>query len=660
MNNLDTKTINALRVRATSMIERAKSGHPGIALDVAPILYTLYTRVLNVVPSDPENILRDRFVMSAGHGSSILYSTLSAVGYDIKLADLKNFRKLGSITPGHPEKGVTPGVDFGAGPLGQGVASAVGLALAERVMASKYNKHDCHLFDNYTYAVVGDGCLMEGVANEALSLAGTLKLNKLIVIYDFNSMSIEGDLSDTFEQNTAKVVEGYGFNVIKVEDGNDIVAIEKAIKEAKKSVDKPSFVIVKTIIGYGSHMQGIARVHGTPLGEIGIEQLKKNLKVTCDNWVFDDEINGHLAKLKPYFEDKKQALNKRLDYYKKHYRKEYKALQNQLACDGGDADGWLEELRCVEDISLRDAGGKILNEVVKHYDFVLGGSGDVAPSTKTVLDGEKYISSNNYNNKMIKFGVREFAMSAISNGLASYGGFKPFCSTFFVFSDYMKNGIRMSALQNLDVTYIFTHDSIAVGEDGPTHHAVEQLWGLRSIPNLNVFRPADFNECKACWSVVLSSHKPNAFVLCRQKVPYLDGSYEGAKKGGYVVYKEKCDKIDCILIATGSEVSFAIKSAKQLEKLGYSVRVVSMPCLSLFDSQSSAYKEKVLPNSVRNRVAVELGSDVGWYKYVGLDGTVFGINTFGKSANYEELLDHFNYTPEALTKLVKKLIKKNQ
>lgn len=655
---IDDKVINALRVRAVSMIERAKSGHPGIALDIAPMLYTLYSKILNVVPSDPDHILRDRFVLSAGHGSSILYSTLSAMGYNIGVKELKNFRRLNSVTPGHPEKGVTAGVDFGTGPLGQGVASAVGMALAERIMANRYNKPDCHLFDNYTYTLVGDGCLMEGVSHEALSLAGSLKLNKLIVLYDYNNMTIEGDNSVTFEQDTAKVLEGYGFNVIYVSDGNDTKAIEKAIKQAKKSIEKPSFIIVKTVIGYGSHMQGIARVHGTPLGEMGIEQLRKNLGVTCDAWTFDDVINTRLASLRIRFDDNKKTLDERLKYYKKHYNKEYNSLMSQLTCDGSDAVKWLEKLNCAESMSLRDANGKILNEIVKHYNFVVGGSADVAPSTKTVLDGENYISPQNYNNRMIKFGVREFGMSAISNGLACYGGFKPFCATFFVFSDYMKNGIRMSALQNLDVNYILTHDSIAVGEDGPTHHAVEQLCGLRAVPNLRVFRPADYNECKACWSIALENHSPNAFVLCRQKVPFLNGSFDGTRKGGYIIHKESGEKIDCILIATGSEVSFALKSAEILEKEGYSIRVVSMPCTSVFDKQSLSYREKVLPKNVRNRVAVELGSDEGWYKYVGLDGKVFGIKQFGKSANYEDLLKHFDYTPEMLVKEVKKILKK--
>lgn len=655
---IDNKVINALRLRAVSMIENAKSGHPGIALDIAPLLYTLYTRVLNVCPQKPDHLLRDRFVLSAGHGSSILYSTLSAVGYDISVADLKNFRKLNSVTPGHPERGVTPGVDFGTGPLGQGVSTAVGMALAERVMAARYNKSDCHLFDNYTYALVGDGCLMEGISHEALSLAASLKLNKLIVLYDFNGISIEGDIMGTFEQDTQKVMEGYGFNVIKVADGNDIDSIEAAIRQAKRSVDKPSFIMIKTIIGYGSHMQGIARVHGTPLGEMGIEQLRKNLGITCDNWNFDDKINSHLKRLEKYYAVKKSTMDERLEYYKKHYKKDYAQLQKQICCDATDCVEWLKSLNCTDNMSLRDANGKLLNQIVSRYNFVVGGSADVGPSTKTIIDDASYISPQNYNNVMIKYGVREFGMSAISNGLACYGGFRPFAATFFVFSDYMKNGMRMSALQNLDVSYILTHDSIAVGEDGPTHHAVEQLWGLRSIPNMRVFRPADFNECKACWSVALENHGPNAFVLCRQKVPYLNGDFEGTRKGAYILHKEARENIDVILIATGSEVSFALKTCQMLEKDGLSVRVVSMPCAEVFDKQKKAYKDKILPPTIKNRVAVELGSDCGWYKYVGVDGLVFGINTFGKSANYEALLKHFNYTPEYLYKQIKKLIKK--
>ena len=657
--DIDNKIINALRVRAVSMIERAKSGHPGIALDIAPAMFTLYSRILNVVPDTPDHLLRDRFVLSAGHGSSLLYSTLSAFGYKICVDDLKNFRKLNSLTPGHPESDVTPGVDYGTGPLGQGVSSAVGLALAEKIMAAKYNKPDCHLFDNYTYAIVGDGCLMEGVSHEALSLAGTLKLNKLIVLYDWNRISIEGSIDDTFEQDTKKVMEGYGFEVIVVEDGNNVNDIEKAIKQAKKSVNKPVMIMLKTIIGYGSHMQGIAKVHGTPLGEMGIEQLKKNLSFDGDVWEFNDEINEKLKAYRGRFVDIKKNLDGRLKEYKKKYSKEYKQLCADLNCANISDTSWLKDLQNVSDMSTRDANGKIIQAVADKYPFIIGGSADVAPSTKTFIDNAGYVSSLNYNDRNIKYGVREFGMSCVANGLSIYGGLRPFISTFFVFSDYMKNGIRMSALQNLPVLYVFTHDSIAVGEDGPTHHAIEQIWGLREIPNFDLYRPCDFNECKASWSVALERQNPACFILSRQKLPFLNCDYEGARKGGYIYHKEKGKNIDLILIATGSEVSLALQATEKLETMGYSVRVVSMPCLTEFDRQSPAYREKVLPKNVKNRIAVELGTDSGWYKYTGLDGAVMSIDRFGKSGNYEDLLKEFKYTKDDLVKLAQKVIKNN-
>ncbi len=657
---MDNKTINALRVRAVSMIEKAKSGHPGMALDIAPAVYTLYSRILKVSPKTPEHLLRDRIVFSAGHCSSLVYSALSAFGYDISIEDLKNFRRLDSITPGHPETGVTPGVDFGTGPLGQGVASAVGFALAERIMAGKYNKPDCHLFDNYTYAIVGDGCLMEGVSHEALSLAGSLKLNKLIVLYDCNKISIEGSTDDTFEQDTQKVMEGYGFEVIVVEDGNDIKAIEKAILKAKKSVDRPVMIILKTVIGFGSHMQGIAKVHGTPLGEMGIEQLKKNLSFDGDVWTFNEGINTHLKFFEKHFDDIKKSLDARLSEYKKKYPKEYKQLMSDLKCNSVDATAWLKKLENSVDMSTRDANGKVLQEIAKKYPFILSGSADVAPSTRTAIENADYVTSQKYNNRNIKFGVREFGMSCVSNGLAIYGGLRPLAATFFVFSDYMKNGIRMSALQNLPVIYQFTHDSIAVGEDGPTHHAVEQLWGLRSIPNFDVYRPCDFNECKACWSMALENQNPSCFVLSRQKLPFVSNDFEGTRKGGYILHKEKCKNIDVIFIATGSEIGLALQACEKLEEMGLSVRIVSMPCTSVFDRQSSAYKEKVLPSVVRNRIAIELGSDIGWYKYVGLDGEVMGVNRFGKSGNFEDLLKDFKFTKDALVKQVLNMIKRNK
>ncbi len=656
---MENKIINNIRVTAASMIENAKSGHPGISLTIAPLLYTLYAKHLRVVPNDPKHILRDRFVLSAGHGSSAYYATLSAMGYDISANDLKRFRKFESLTPGHPEYNVTPGVDCSTGPLGQGVSTAVGMALAEKIMATKFNKKDNELFDNYTYALVGDGCLMEGVANEALSLAGTLKLNKLIVFYDSNNISIEGSTSETFTQNTKQVMEGYGFNIIEVADPNNIRELDNAIKQAKKSASKPSMIILHSIIGWGSHMQGLAKVHGTPLGANGIEQLKKNLGYKGTAFEFDAEEKKHLAKVKERFTKVRADFENRLKTYKRVYKKEFVELDNWLKNDFSNVDDVLKNVEFNGDKSLRDIGGTLLNVIADNYKNIYGGSADVAPSTRAEIKSSGYISANDYSQRNIHFGVREFAMSCISNGLALYGGIRPFASTFFVFSDYMKNGMRMSALMNLPVIYMLTHDSIAVGEDGPTHHAVEQLWGLRMMPNFDIYRPCDLNEAKACYASAFKNMKPSALVLCRQQVKNLNSNYSGALKGGYVL-KEAIGEMQGILIATGSEVELAMQTAEILENKGIFVRVVSMPSTNVFDRQTDGYKEKVLPKKVVNRMSIELGCDGGWFKYIGLNGKAHSINSFGASADYLDLLKHFEFEAEKIAKEFIALTKQNK
>ncbi len=656
---MEKNIINNIRVTSASMIERAKSGHPGIALSMAPLLYTLYANNLKVVPKDSKHILRDRFVLSAGHASSAYYCVLSAMGYKVGVEDLKKFRRLGSVTPGHPEYNVTDGVDCSTGPLGQGVATAVGMAIAERMMVERFNKPDLKLIDNYTYVLAGDGCLMEGVANEALSLAGTLKLNKLIVFYDSNKISIEGNTDETFAQNTEQVMLGYGFNVLHVQNPNDIKEINSAIKMAKKSASKPTMVILHSTIGWGSHMQGLAKVHGTPLGENGVEQLKKNLGFKGNAFEYSAEDKKYLAKVTERFALVEKEFNLRIKEYKQKYKADYAKFTEFLKCDFSKVEDAIKNLVVAGDKSLRELGGVILNAIAEGYNSVVGGAADVAPSTKTEIKSSGYISAGSFKERNIHYGVREFGMACISNGLALYGGFRPFASTFFVFSDYMKNGIRHSALMNLPVVYVLTHDSIAVGEDGPTHHAVEQLWTLRNTPNVDVYRPCDFNEAKACYVSAYKNLRPSVVVLCRQQVKKLNSSYSDALKGGYVL-KEPKGKLDGIIIATGSEVELAMQTAEILENKGVFVRVVSMPSTNVFDRQTEAYKQKVLPKNITNRMSIELGCDGGWYKYLGLNGKAYCINTFGASGDFNELLKHFKFEPQIIAKEFMNLIKNNK
>lgn len=654
---MDNILINKLRVAAARMIENAKSGHPGIALSTAPLFYDLYANHLNVIPDKPIHFLRDRFVVCSGHASSILYATLSAFGYEISRDDLKNFRQLNSITCGLPNTLVTPGVDCTTGALGQGVASAVGMAIAEQMMGAQFNKNDCKLFDNYTYVLIGEGSLMEGVAYESLSLAGSLKLNKLIVFLDNNNITIEGGLDNVFSIDIKGTMESMGYNVLEVNDINNIDEITIAIKEAKKCEDKPSFIVLHSTIGYGSNMEGIAKVHGTPLGEKGIKQLRQNLKYFNDEFEFTKEEKLYLNEKKERFKKVENEFDKKLKFYKMKYKKEYKKLIDFKLCDSDNLLNSLKKIKPLQRASLRDIGGIILNEISELVPNIISGSADVAPSTKSELVSYKSITSSDFSGRNIRFGVREFAMSCIANGIVLYGGHKVFVSTFFAFSDYMKNGIRHSAMMNLPVTYIFTHDSIAVGEDGITHQPIEHLWGLRSIPNLNVFRPCDFNEAKACFYLASITKNPSAIVLCRQEVDYLNSPFEGVLKGGYIIKTEKEKHIDCIIIATGSEVQLAVTVSKLLEDKGLSIRVVSMPCTNIFDNQPEKYKRSVLPECVEKRFVIELGSDCGWYKYVGIKGKVFGINHFGESGDYKDILRKYNFTSQDIFEEIIKYIK---
>ena len=655
---MDNILINKLRITAVRMIENAKSGHPGIALGTAPLFYNLYAHHINVIPDKPIHFLRDRFVVCSGHASAILYATLNMFGYDISAEDLKHFRQINSKTCGLPNMLVTPGVDCTTGALGQGVASAVGMAIAERMMASRFNKPDCELFDNHTYALLGEGSLMEGVAYESLSLAGSLRLNKLIVFMDNNNITIEGSTDNVFNMDVRKTMEGMGFNVLEVDDINNIDALNNAIQKAKKSTNKPTFIILHSTIGYGSHMQGIAKVHGTPLGEKGINQLRENLGYNDDEFTLTKAENDYIKQKKKRYVKIEKVYAEKIEYYKKNHKREWAELIKYLNNDYKKLRENINKIMVTKDASLRDLNGELLNRIADLCPNIISGSADVAPSTKSELYGYKNITCDDFSGRNIRYGVREFGMSSIANGIALYGGLRPFVSTFFVFSDYMKNGMRHSAMMNLPVTYIFTHDSIAVGEDGITHQPIEQLWGLRCMPNLNVFRPADFNELKAGLFTALTSEKPTALVLCRQEVKFLNTPFDKALYGAYVIKHEKQKKIDCILIATGSEVELALDVVDMLENKGFSIRVVSMPCTNIFDMQSEKYKESVLPKSIKNRVAIELGSDCGWYKYVGLDGKVFGINHFGESGDYKQILNKYDFTKENITREIIKYLKK--
>ena len=654
--DLENKNINNLRVLAIDMIENAKSGHPGIALGSAPILYALYSKILNVTPDDPNNLFRDRFVMSAGHGSSIYYATLHAFGYDITMEDLKKFRKNGSITPGHPEFGIVPGVDATTGPLGQGVSMAVGLAIAERFMASRFNKADLTLFDNYTYALVGEGCLMEGVSYEALSLAGTLKLNKLIILYDCNNVTLDGCIKGVMDMNVSSYMQSLGFNTLEVEDGNNIDQITQAILLAKKSKDKPSFIKINTHIGFGSTLQDSNKAHGSILGEENVNLLRQSLGVKTQKFELEKDVCRDFLLLRKRFSFISKTFKEKLKIYSRAYPGEYKSLQSYLKSNYSLIDDVLNSLSIESNMSGREMGGIVLQEICKNYSNIICGSADLFSSTKAKINDSNFFNEN-FRGRNVQYGIREFAMGCISNGTALYGGIVPVSSTFLVFSDYMKAALRLGAIMKQKTISIFTHDSIAVGEDGPTHEPCEQLWGLRTIPNMNVFRPANFAEVKASYAIALNSNNSSSIILSRQKLvaPYSDT--KDAKMGGYIISKEMNNILDAIIIATGSEVGLALEVKENLTKQGLSVRVVSMLSLEIFEKQSDKYKNSILPNDFKYIFSIEAGSTCGWYKYVGKSGKCYGVDDFGGSATPNELFEKFNLTSSYITKDILKTIK---
>jgi transketolase len=661
--NINQKAVNALRILSADQVQKANSGHPGLPLGAAPIAYSLWANNMNHNPKNPNWENRDRFILSAGHGSSLLYSLLHMFGYGLSLEDLKSFRQFGSLTPGHPEYKHTAGVESTTGPLGAGVSTAVGMAMAEAHLAAKFNKDGYPIVDHYTYALTGDGCLMEGVAYEALSLAGTLKLDKLIVLYDSNRITIEGDTDLAFTEDVAARFEAFGYHVQLVEDGNDLDALNAAIAKAKADKERPSLIICKTQIGYGCPAKvGKASAHGEPLGEDNIVELRKFLGWENQTaFEVDAEIYDHYKALAEEGAKKEEAWKAMFAEYATKYPEDARLWDEYFAKPDVQKIIDSEEYWAHEDkaMATRAVSGDIINKLKDVYPNLVGGSADLAPSNKTEMKGQGYFSATDRSGRNIHFGVREMAMTAITNGIYLHGGLNPYCATFFVFSDFMKPMIRLSSLMGLPVTFVLTHDSIGVGEDGPTHEPIEQLAMLRSIPNLNVFRPADYTETAAAWASAIGSEAtPTAIVLTRQNLPQLEGSSKEAFKGGYILAEAtNKDKIDLIIMASGSEVELALGAKEELEKEGKSVRVVSVPCMDVFEAQSPEYIEEVLPSAVRTRLAVEAANPMPWYKYVGLDGDVVAMDTFGASAPAKVLFDHFGFTVANVVDKAKALVK---
>ncbi len=667
MSNIDTKCVNAIRVLSADAIQKAKSGHPGLPLGSAAMAYELWANHMNHNPKDTKWANRDRFILSGGHGSAMLYSLLHFFGYGLTMDDMKQFRQLGSLTPGHPEYGHTVGVEATTGPLGAGMGMAVGMAMAEAHLASMFNRPGYPVVDHYTFALGGDGCMMEGISSEAFSLAGTLGLSKLIVLYDSNKISIEGNTDIAFTEDVQARMRAFGFQTITVEDGNDLEAIGKAIEEAKADKEHPSFITVRTQIGYGCPAkQGKASAHGEPLGEENVKALKENLGWPEPEKTFNipEDVYAHYAEKAKKGEEAEAAWNKMFAEYCEKFPEDkarwekYHTAVNAEALYNNDAF-WAKEEKAV---ATRALSGKKINFLKDIMPNLIGGSADLAPSNKTHMEGESDFSKTNYAGRNLHFGVRELAMAAIENGLMLHGGLRAYVATFFVFSDYMKPMMRLAALMHLPTTYVLTHDSIGVGEDGPTHEPIEQLAMLRSLPNFNVFRPADATETAAGWYLaVTSEHTPTALVLTRQNLPQLPGSSKDALKGAYVVSEAKdAANMDGILIGTGSEVSLAIEAQEELAKSGIDVRVVSMPCMDLFEQQSAEYKESVLPKDVRARVAVEALSSFGWGRYVGLDGATVCMEGFGASAPANLLFEKFGFTKQHVAEAAMKVIAANK
>ena len=660
--NIEEMSVNAIRVLSADAIQKANSGHPGLPLGTAPVAYELFAKHMNYNPHNPDWVNRDRFVLSGGHGSMLLYSLFHLFGIgNLSLEEVKNFRQFGSLTPGHPEYGHTVGVEATTGPLGQGMAMAVGMAMAEAHLSSVFNKEGFPVVDHYTYVLGGDGCMMEGISSECFSLAGTLGLSKLIVFYDSNNISIEGSTDIAFTEDVVTRFKAFGFQTIEVEDGNDLEAIGKAIEEAKADKTRPSLIKVNTLIGYGCPAkQGKASAHGEPLGVDNVAALKENINWPCKgDFEVPKEVYDHYKELSDNMAKAEDKWNELFAAYVEKYPEMKELWDNYF--DGYDMSDLFNSdeywAKGDKPEATRSTSGTILNMIKKAMPNLIGGSADLAPSNKTNMKDAGDFSKDNYAGTNLHFGVREQAMAAIGNGLALHGGLKAFVATFFVFSDYVKPMARLSALMKLPLTYVFTHDSIGVGEDGPTHEPVEQLAAFRSLPDFTVFRPCDRTETAAAWMYAVENEcGPTGLVLTRQNLPQMEGSSKDALKGGYIIAESEKAVPDAIIIASGSEVSLAVNAKEELKKSGIDVRVVSMPSMELFDKQSAEYKESVLPNAVRKRVAVEALSDFGWYKYVGLDGKVIAMEGFGASGPAATLFEHFGFTVDNVVKTVKEVV----
>ncbi|WP_099363817.1 transketolase [Fredinandcohnia onubensis] len=659
--NIENLAVTTIRTLSIDAINAANSGHPGLPMGAAPMAYALWSKHMNHNPENPKWFNRDRFVLSAGHGSSLLYSLLHLAGYNVTIDDLKNFRKLNSKTPGHPEFGHTSGVEATTGPLGQGIANAVGMAMAEAHLAAKFNKKNYPVIDHYTYALVGDGDLMEGISYEAMSMAGHMKLGKLIVLYDSNDISLDGDLNVSFSEDIEKRAESANWHYVRVDDGNDLEAISKAIELAKQNPEQPSIIEVRTIIGYGSpKVAGSNKAHGAPLG---LEEAKATKRAY--GWDYEEDffvpenVKAHFKDLKSKGMDVEEQWNSLF----LSYQQDYPELANQLtdAIQGKvliDANDILT-FETGKGVSTRVASGEAINHYVKSVPAIFGGSADLSGSTMTDIKGEQIFAVESYGARNVYFGVREHAMGAAANGMAYHGGVKPFVSTFFVFNDYLRPSIRLAALSKLPVTYVFTHDSIAVGEDGPTHEPVEHLAALRSIPGLKVIRPTDANETASAWAYALQQTEgPVALILSRQNLPVYNetrANLENVAKGAYVL-TETNSAPEVILIATGSEVSLAVSTKEELEKENRSVRVVAMPSWELFNKQSSDYKETILPSSISKRIAIESGISMGWERFVGTEGKIVSIESFGASGSGPEVMAQFGFTTENVVQITKSLL----
>ncbi|QQL49588.1 transketolase [Mucilaginibacter ginkgonis] len=663
--NIAELSVNTLRMLSIDMVQKANQGHPGLPLGAAPMAYVLWNNFLRFDPKEPKWPNRDRFVLSAGHGSALLYSLLHMYGYDLSMEDLKGFRQLGSRTAGHPESTLTPGVEVTTGPLGQGFGNGVGMAMATQFLAATYNKEGHDLVDHYVYSIVSDGDLMEGVASEAASLAGHLKLGRLVYLYDDNSISLDGPTSEAFTENVPERFKAYGWHVLTVDDGNDLDALKEAIETARGVLDQPSLICVKTVIGFGSPQEGTNKVHGAALGEENVKKTKEFFGWDPNKTFFiPDGVQEHMSEAGKRGEELHKEWKNKFEEFKKAYPDEAELFA--LSEDGKLPEGWDKDMPTFDlakPLATRQASGKALEQLRVNIPWLLGGSADLASSNETPgKDGSGAFQPGNYGGRNLWYGVREHGMGAVMNGIASYGGTKVYGATFLTFSDYMRGSIRLAALTKAPVTYIFTHDSIALGSDGPTHQPIEQISSLRLTPNLTVLRPADAYETVEAWKIAVSRLKgPVALILSRQVLPVLDqNKYAPASnvwKGGYIL-KDSDGQPDVILIATGSEVHLILEAQEKLAAEGIKARAVSMPSFEIFDQQDEAYRDSVLPPNLKKRVSVEAGVTLTWYKYVTEEGTPIGIDRFGESGDGDAVMEHFGFTTDHVIKAAKALLKK--